>query len=111
MKANISSVDLYIMVYAWSQQRTCMIVSTCGKTITHRMTYQLKYADQFDNTEFNDLPRPAVLHQLFHFLPLIDEANKERQNALALEKKIITKNCRSRLITTLLGQCVLDCMR
>ena len=52
-----------------------------------------------------------MLHQLFYFLPLVDEANKERQNALALEKKPLTKNCWSRLITTLFGQSVLDLMR
>ena len=111
MKANISGVNLYVMAYAWSQQRSCRIVSTCGKTITHRISYESKYADHFDNTAFNELPRPAILHQLFHFLPLVDEANKERQNALALEKKILTKNCWTRLITTLLGQSVLDLMR
>ena len=87
------------------------IVSTCDKTITHRISYESKYADHFDNTAFNELPRPAILHQLFHFLPLVDEANKERQNALELEKKLLTKNCWTRLITTLLGQSVLDMMR
>ena len=111
MKTNISGVDLYVMAYAWSQQRSCRIVSTCGKTITHRISYESKYADHFDNTAFNELPRPAILHQLFHFLPLVDEANKKRQNALALEKKLLTKNCWTRLITTLLGQSVLNMMR
>ena len=102
MKANISGVDLYIMVYVWSQQQHCLVVSTCGKMVTHKIKYRSKYANQFDNTEFNKLSRPAVLYQLFNFLPLIDKANKERQNALALEKKILTKNCWNRLITTLI---------
>ena len=78
MKTNTSGVDLYVMFYTWSQHRSCMAVSTCGKTIRHKIDYQSKYANQFDNTEWNNLPRPVVLHQLFHFLPLIDEANKER---------------------------------
>ena len=86
-------------------------MSTCGKTIMHRISYESKYADHFDNTKFNELLRLAILHQLFHFLPLIDEANKERQNALALNKKILAKNCWTRLIMTLLGQSVLDSMR
>ena len=68
-------------------------MSTCDKTITHKIRHESNYADQFDNTEFNELPRQAVLHQLFNFLPLTNEANKECQNALALEKKILTKNC------------------
>jgi hypothetical protein len=33
-----------------------------------------------------ELPRPTVAHMLYEFLPLIDEHNKSRQNALALEK-------------------------
>ena len=94
MKANISGVDLYIMVYVWSQQQHCLVVSTCGKMVTHKIKYRSKYANQFDNTEFNKLSRPAVLYQLFNFLPLIDKANKERQNALALEKKIFTSSQR-----------------
>ena len=76
MKGNISGVDLYIMAYAWSQQQHCLIVSTCGKTITYKIRYESKYADEFGNTEFNELLRPAVLQQLFNFLSLIDEANK-----------------------------------
>ena len=86
-------------------------MSTCDKTITHKIRHESNYADQFDTTEFNELPRPAILHQLFNFLPLIDKANNERQNALALEKKILTKKCWIRLITALIGQSVLDLMR
>ena len=99
MKARLAGVDLFVMVYSWSQQRTCYAVSTCGKTVRHATNYRSKYADAYDNTSANELPRPAVLHQLFHFLPLIDETNKERQNSLALEKKWPTKNCWTRVIT------------
>ena len=111
MKTVLAGVDLYVMVYAWSQKRTCFVVSTCGKTIRHSVDYRAKFADQFDNTSANEYPRPAILHQLFHFLPLIDETNKERQSALALEKKWPTKNCWTRVITSLVGKCVVDLMR
>jgi hypothetical protein len=111
MKTNLAGVDLFAMIYAWSQQRTTMVVSTCGKTIRHQIDYHSKFVDAFDNTTYKELPRPAVLHQTFHFLPLIDEANKERQSTLALEKKWLTKNCWTRVITSLVGESVVDMMR
>jgi len=111
MKTNLAGVDLFVMIYAWSHKRTTMIVSTSGKTIRHKIDYHSKFVDAFDNTTYKELPRPAVLHQAFHFLPLIDEANKERQSTLALEKKWLTKNCWTRVITSLVGECVVDMMR
>ena len=33
MKANISGVDIFAMVYAWSSKGLTYIISTCGKTI------------------------------------------------------------------------------
>ena len=44
-------------------------------------------------------------------MPLIDEFNKEPQKKLALEKKWQTRNCWTRCITSLAGQCVVDLMR
>ena len=111
MKTNLAGVDLFVMIYAWSHKRTTMIVSTSGKTIRHKIDYHSKFVDAFDNTTYKELPRPASLHQAFSFLPLIDEANKERQSTLALEKKWLTKNCWTRVITSLVGECVVDMMR
>ena len=58
-----------------------------------------------------ELPRPTIAHLLYEFLPLIDEHNKTRQSALALEKVWMTKNCWVRLITTFLGMSVVDMQR
>ncbi len=44
---------------------------------------------------------------LYEFLSLIDEHNKSRQNALALEKFWLTKKCWVRLLTTFLGMAVI----
>ena len=111
MKTNLSGFDLFVMIYAWSQERTTMVVSAIGKTNRHRIDYHSKFVDAFNNTTYKELPRLAVLYQAFHFLPLIDEANKERQSTLALEKKWLTKNCWTRVITSLVGECVVDMMR
>ena len=75
-KTNLVGVDLCVMIYVWSHKRTTMVVSTSGKTIRHKIDYHSKFVDAFDNTTYKELPRPAVLHQAFHFLPLIDEQTR-----------------------------------
>ena len=87
MKTQISGVDLFIMVYAWSQSGFAYMISTCGKTVRHFEDYHSKFSDEYDNKDTNAYPRPAIAHQVYHFLPLVDEFNKERQKNLALEKK------------------------
>ena len=111
MKTRISGVDLFAMVYAWSQKGFSCMVSSCGKTVRHSEDYRSKYSDEYDNKCTHDYARPAVAHQLYHFLPLIDEFNKERQKTLALEKKWPTRNCWRRCVTSIIGQCVVDVMR
>jgi len=44
----------------------------------------------------------------YEFLPLIDEHNTACQNALALEKYLLTKNCWFRTMTTFLGMSLID---
>lgn len=61
--------------------------------------------------EEKELPRPTIAHMLYEFLPLIDEHNKARQNALALEKVWLTKDPWFRIMTTLLGMAVVDLQR
>ena len=45
---------------------------------------------------------------LFEFLPLIDKHNKACQNALALEKCWLAKNCRVQLLTIFLCMAIID---
>ena len=111
MKTVISDVPLFIMVYAWSHQGLSYMVTTCGTTVRHVTDYTSKFEDGYGNTSSKQLPRPAVAHLLYDFLPLIDEHNKTRQNALALERKWPTKNCWFRLITTFVGMAVVDLQR
>lgn len=111
MKATISEVDIFIMVYAWSQKGLAYMVSSCGTTVQHDTPYRSKFDDGFGNTDFRELPRPAIAHFLYEFLPLIDEHNKTRQNALALEKCWLIKDCWFRVATTLTGMAVVDLQR
>ena len=111
MKANISGVDIFAMVYSWSSRGLTYIVSTCGKTIRHKQDYYTKFSDNHDNTVTKPLPQPALVHVLFHVLPLLDEFNKERQHTLGLEKSWLTRNCWRRYITSLVGECVTDMVR
>ena len=111
MQANIGGVDLYVMAYAWSSKGVAYMVSSCGKTVMHTDPYISRFEDEYGNVQEKELPRPTVAHMLYEFLPLIDEHNKARQNALALEKHWLTKKCWTRILTTFLGMSVVDLQR
>ena len=111
MQTNISGVDLFVMAYAWSQKGVAYFVSSCGTTVQHEKAYISRFEDEYGNVQEKELPRPTIAHFLYEFLPLIDEHNKTRQSALALEKVWLTKNCWTRLMTTFLGMSVVDLQR
>jgi hypothetical protein len=78
----------------------------------HEQAYLSRYEDEYGIVQQKELPRPAVAHFLYEFLPLIDEHNKARQSALALEKKWLTKCPWTRILTTLLlGMAIVDLQR
>ena len=87
------------------------MISLCGKMVMHEEPYLSRYEDDYGNVQEKELPRPTVAHMLYEFLPLIDEHNKSRQNALALEKCWLTKNCWVCLLTKFLGMAVIDLLR
>ena len=95
MTATIGGVDLYVMAYAIGLQKA----------------YLSRYEDEYGIVQQKELPRPAVAHFLYDFLPLIDEHNKARQSELALEKKWLTKCSWTRILTTLLGMAIVDLQR
>jgi hypothetical protein len=47
MTAKIGGVEVMAVVYAWSQKRTCFIVSRCGKTVAHDKPYVSKFENEF----------------------------------------------------------------
>ena len=104
MKTNIAGVDLFARLVA-------VKCDVHGLYLWQGEEYYAKFSDGYDNKETLAYPRPAIVHQTYHFLPLIDEFNKERQKVLALEKKWPTRNCWTRCITSMTGQCVVDLMR
>ena len=111
MKSEISGVDIFLLVYAYSNKRVAYFISTCGTTVRHSVDYKSCYEDGYGNPTFKLLPRPAIAHFLYEFLPLIDEHNKARQSNLALEETWPTKCCWFRLITTFVGMAVVDLQR
>lgn len=99
------------MAYAWSQNGITYIISTCGKTVRNKTNYISHFEDEFGHPTYKQLPRAAIVHILCSFLPLIDEHDKDRQSALALQLKWKTQNCWFRFLSTLTGQCVIDLLR
>ncbi len=111
MKANIAGCNIFVMAYAWSAKGISYIVSTCGTTVRHEENYYSKFENEYGHVEVKELPRPAIAHMLYEFLPLIDEHNRQRQGILSLERKWPTKCCWMRIITTLIGMTVVDIQR
>lgn len=111
MKATISGVDLFLLAYAWSNKRAAYIVSSCGTTVQHEVTYKTHFTDDYGNVTFKEIPRPSIAHFYFELCPLIDNHNKDRQGILGLEDCWPTKNPWFRLVTTLIGMCVVDMHR
>jgi hypothetical protein len=111
MQATIAGVKLIAIAYAWSQTGVSYFISTCGATTPSPIMYISKFEDEWGNTSFKEINRPEIVRFLYEYLPLIDEHNKQRQSLLGLEKRWLTKHPWYRLITTLLGMCVVDMHR
>ena len=111
MKATISGVELFLLAYAWSNKRAAYILSSCGTTVPHEINYRTHFTDDFGNVTFKEIPRPSIAHFYFELSPLIDNHNKDRQGILGLEDCWPTKNPWFRLMTTLIGMCVVDLHR
>jgi hypothetical protein len=87
------------------------LLSTCGSTEPSEKMYTSYFEDGFGNVACKEIPRPRIAHLLYDYLPLIDEHNKQRQSILGLERKWPTRKCWFRLLTTLVGMCVVDMHR
>ena len=109
--AEISGVDLIAMAYAWSQRGISYILSTCGSNEPAEKMYVSYFEDDYGNVGSKEIRRPELAHLLYDYLPLIDEHNKQRQRILGLERKWPTRNCWFRLLTTMLGMCIVDMHR
>lgn len=108
METTISDVPIFAFIYAWSQSNQSYFLSTCGSTLPAEEMYQSKFQIALG---INEYLRPDIAHFLFDRLPLIDEHNKQRQSILSLETSWQTQDCWFRLLTTLVGMCVVDMHR
>ena len=70
--------------------------------------YTSYFEDDYGNVSSKELCQPKIAHLLFDYLPLIDEHNKQQQKILGLEMKWPMRNCWFRLLTTLVGMCMVD---
>jgi hypothetical protein len=107
----IAEVPLIAVAYTWSQNNIAFIISTCGTTCPAEGMYKSSFEDEFGHCTYKELPRPCLVDFLFEYLPLVDEHNRQRQSILGLEKCWPTKSCWFRLVTTVVGMCVVDLHR
>jgi len=108
MRSTIGGVPLFALAYAWSKAGVSYFLSTCGSTAVASEMYETNFEDEFGNIQTRKIPRPKVASFLYNFLPLIDEYNKQWQSILGLEKSWPTRDCWFRLLTTVIGMCVVD---
>ena len=67
------------------------------------------YLSYFEDDEGSkEISRSELVHLLYDCPLLIDEHSMQRQKILSLERKWPTRNCWFRLLTTLLGMCIVD---
>ncbi len=106
--ATISNVRLMAVVYGWSQRGLSYFISTAGSTELHDEKYISSFEDNFGNIVYREINRPKFAHFLYDNLPLIDEANKQRQSVLNLENCWSPKDCWFKLLITLTAMSVVD---
>jgi hypothetical protein len=111
MIATISGVKVAAMAYAWSQRGISYILSTRGSIEPSDKLYMSYFEDDFGNVSSKDVSHLKLAHLIYDYLPLINEHNKQHQKILGLERKWPTRSCWFRLLTTLLGMCVVDMHR
>ena len=109
--ATISNVKLMAVVYGWSQRGLSYFISTAGSTELLDEKYISSFEDNFGNMVYREINRPKFAHFLYDNLPLIDEANKQRQSVLNLENCWSPKDCWFKLLITLTAMSVVDMHR
>jgi hypothetical protein len=107
-EATVSGVRLIALACAWSQRGVSYILSTCGSMEPAEKMYMSYFEDDYGNVGSKEINCPKLAHLLYDYLPLSDEHNKQRQKNLGLERKWLTRNCWFRLLTTLMGICIVD---
>jgi len=108
MTAEIAGVKLLAICYAWSKKGFSYFITTVGTAAAGEESYTTYFEDDNGVVASRDIPRPSICSYLYQKLPCIDEHNRQRQNLLGLERCWPTDSCWFRLLTTLLGQCVVD---
>jgi hypothetical protein len=111
LRRNMIKVKLMVLVYGWSQRGLSYFISTGRSTELHDENYLSSFKDNFGNIVYREISRPKFAHFLYDNLPLIDEANKQRQSVLNLENCWSPKDCWFKHLITLTAMSVVDMHR
>ena len=107
MTATVSGVKLIAVAYNWSSKGTSYFISTCGTT-TPGDVYETTFVDDDGYMVCCTYPRPQIASFYYRFNTLVDDHNNYRQNKLHLEGSWPTQNPWFRILTSVLGQSVVD---
>jgi hypothetical protein len=108
------TAKMYAM--AWNEPKRKFFVSTCGTTVAGDPGMRRRYRNKLDpetgitysEAWYKSIPNPLMLFWYFRAASAIDEHNQARQGDLALEDIIVTRSWWIRVITTLIGMCIID---
>ena len=99
--------DLRFLGIAWNNGNPYTFISTCGSTM-NASPYVISVYDDNGKRRKLGFARPRVIDTYQMAAGVIDQHNQLRQGDLALEKVWVTQNWAFRIITTVIGICVVD---
>ena len=112
MKTEIDGVRLYALGYKYCKKKVLFFLFTEGAGHTEPgEAYEAKWTDAHGNRCKRYVPRPQVCSVYFGNCNGIDVHNQMCQKILRLEKCWVSKDGYFRIITTILGICVVDAWR
>ena len=109
VRVYFSSRDTNPHQFCFTFWKVCFFIGTwnSGSTVPGD-PYIAKWPDEHGNLKQRHVVHPSVISKYFNVSNIIDRGNHLRQGELMLEEHWITRDAWFRIITTILGVCVVD---
>ena len=109
LQTTVQGVDLVALEYKYSRRKVlCFLFQKGYGSIKPGKPYVAKWKNSHNNTISKEIPRPDVVARYFQNSNKIDVHNQSRQHDLRLEKCWVTRCGVCRIVTTIIGICVVD---
>ena len=110
MEATVDDVKLYAVGYKYCKKKTMCFIFTEGASHTEQgKPYRARWKDENGNSMHRNVARPQCCSTYFSVSNVVDVLNQQRQKELRLEKLWVTEDGYFRILTTVIGICIVDC--